>query len=257
MLWVTKFSTLPGDSADHFKRVSLRGCSLCCFWMAVCPLWVVSTHMHTHTCTHADQHSSQPLRTLCGCLLSHSLALNASSLGLADVCSAFSLLAPAGLYLGPSPCSVAWKLSPDSKIGHTWVPPPSSRGSLSCAAQSSMSETGFCAFCPGFSCFKWEANFSPFLVRSRGTPGVFFTVFPFSSCLPWLPHRLRLIPGWVEGEASGVKGWGSSPGHSCNPARAPSDSPSCLVGALAAVSLARSSLTWRACLSLSAASNFP
>ena len=152
-------------------------------------------NVHTHTCTHADQHSSQPLRTLCGCLLSHSLALNASSLGLADVCSAFSLLAPAGLYLGPSPCSVAWKLSPDSKIGHTWVPPPSSRGSLCCAAQSSMSETGFCAFCPGFSCFKWEANFSPFLVRSRGTPGVFFTVFPFSSCLPWLPHRLRLIPG--------------------------------------------------------------
>lgn len=76
------------------------------------------SHAHTHTCTHADQHSSQPLRTLCGCLLSYGLALNASSLGLADVCSAFSVLAPAGLCLGPAPCSVAWQRSPDSKMGH-------------------------------------------------------------------------------------------------------------------------------------------
>lgn len=50
MLWVTKFSTLPGDSADYFRPgVSLRACSLCGFWRAVYPLWVVSTHMHTHT----------------------------------------------------------------------------------------------------------------------------------------------------------------------------------------------------------------
>jgi len=30
-------------------HLSLRACSLCCFWRAVYPLWVVSTHMHTHT----------------------------------------------------------------------------------------------------------------------------------------------------------------------------------------------------------------
>ena len=186
MLWVTKFSTLPGGSTDYFRPgMSLRDCSLCCLWMAIDSLWVGSTHMHTHT--HAlmliSTHLS-PWGLLC-CLLSHGLPSNASSLGLAGVCSAFSALGTCWALPGPPPCSVAWTLSPNSKVGQMWVPPHSSlRDHYPVQPKVQCQKLDFVHFVQVFSSFKWEANFNPFLVSSRGFPNVFFTVFPFGSSFP-------------------------------------------------------------------------